>query len=234
MRGAISPVDHAFADGPVFKKVSSLKESHEAFKSWESAGTDTTAFASTLLAVWKRYEAGAKIHKDLQLGLHARLINGGDKDLVEISGPTAIRGILRAEAGGTINIGKFVYVGDNAIISSRQSIEIGDASLIAHGVQIFDNDSHPTQAFQREIQFRRMLGDKSRATPIEIGQAAVDIGRRCWIGLNSVVLKGVVIGDNTIVAANSVVTTNLPANVIAGGNPARIIRELSQDELKDL
>ncbi len=234
MRGAISPLDHAFADGPVFKKVSTLKESYEALKSYETVGTDTDLFAAKLLAIWKRFEAGAKIHDDLQLGFHARLINGGDKHLIDISGPTAIRGILRAEAGGIINVGKFVYIGDNAIISSRKSIAIGDASLIAHGVQIFDNDSHPTQAYQREIQFRRMLGDKSRATPLEIGQAAVDIGRRCWIGLNSVVLKGVTIGDSTIVAAHSVVTNNLPANVVAGGNPARVLRELPQDELKDL
>ena len=233
MRGPISPFDHAFADGPVFKKVSTPEEAAALLEPFVTSGLDTKSAGATLTAVWNRFSQGATVHPDLQLGIAARLINGGKKDLVKIAGPTAIRGILRAEAGGTIDIGQFVYIGDNAIISARSSIIIGNASLIAHGVQIFDNDSHPTHPFQREIQFRRMLGDKTRVAPMEIGSAKVRIGRRCWIGLNSLVLKGVSIGNNTIVAANSVVTNDLPANIIAGGNPARKIRVMSKNEIKD-
>ena len=55
----------------------------------------------------------------------------------------------------------------------------------------------------------------------------IKIGNNVWLGLNVVVLKGVVIGDNTVVGANSVVTKDLPPNVVAAGNPCKIIRSLN-------
>jgi acetyltransferase-like isoleucine patch superfamily enzyme len=141
--------------------------------------------------------------------------------------PSAIRGIVRAEAGGRIEIGRFCYIGDNVILSARASIQIGEATLLGHGVQVFDNDSHPTDAWQREVQFRRMLGDKSVTAPMEISARPIVIGRRCWIGLGTLVMKGVTIGDDTVVAAASVVTSDLPAGVVAAGNPARVVKELT-------
>ena len=63
-------------------------------------------------------------------------------------------------------------------------------------------------------------------SPLNIGKAPVRIGERCWIGLSSVVMKGVTIGEDTIVASGSVVVNNIPSRVIAGGNPARVIKEL--------
>lgn len=131
---------------------------------------------------------------------------------------------------GTLEIGRFCYVGDNVIVSAQDSVRIGDATLLAHGVQVFDNNSHPIAADRRELQFRRMMGVKDQTGPIQIDSAPVEIGRRCWIGMNSIVMKGVSIGDDTIVAAGSVVVTSLPAGVVAAGNPAKIIRELSDEE----
>ncbi len=52
------------------------------------------------------------------------------------------------------------------------------------------------------------------------------IGRRCWLGLNSIVMKGVTIGDGTIVASGGVVVDDLPAGVVAAGNPARVVKIL--------
>ena len=58
------------------------------------------------------------------------------------------------------------------------------------------------------------------------------IGKNCWIGAGAVILPGVTIGDNTVVGAGSVVTKDLPANVVAVGNPCRVMREISgQDAL---
>lgn len=55
----------------------------------------------------------------------------------------------------------------------------------------------------------------------------VHIGRNCWLGAGVIVLPGVTIGDNTVVGAGSVVTKDLPANVVAVGNPCRVLREIS-------
>ena len=59
--------------------------------------------------------------------------------------------------------------------------------------------------------------------------APVVIGNRVWIGCNALVLKGVRIGDGAVVAAGTVVTRDVPANSLVGGNPARVIRELAND-----
>lgn len=56
------------------------------------------------------------------------------------------------------------------------------------------------------------------------GSAPISIGNHVWIGMNVVVMRGVTIGDNTIIGANSVVTKNIPSNVIAAGNPIKVIK----------
>lgn len=56
------------------------------------------------------------------------------------------------------------------------------------------------------------------------------IGKNCWIGANAVILPGVTIGDNTVVGAGSVVTKDLPDNVVAVGNPCRILREINEHD----
>jgi acetyltransferase-like isoleucine patch superfamily enzyme len=225
MRGPISADDHAFADGPVFDRVSSLAEAEAALL---AVGLDPERLTcERLLSVWMRFDQGAELGAGVKLGLNARLVNGSEPKRVKIAGPAAVRGVLRAEADGSITIGKFSYIGDDVIISARAGVSIGEATLLGHGVQVFDNDSHPTDPYQREIQFRRMLGDKSVAVPIEIAAAPVHIGSRCWIGLGSLVLKGVSIGNDSIVAACSVVTSDVSASVVAAGNPARAVKSLT-------
>ncbi|WP_213272841.1 acyltransferase [Hyphomonas sp.] len=217
--------DHAFADGFVFQRVTSEDDARALIEA--SGAAADPQVVRHLVALWSRFDAGAEVAREVRLSAQARLVNFGDPGCVRIDGPSAIRGILRAEAGGKIRIGRYAYIGDGAIVSARAAVDIGEATLLAHGVQIFDNDSHPTDPFQREIQFRRMLGDKSVVAALDIGAAPVRIGNRCWIGMNSIVLKGVKIGDETIVAASSVVTTDLPPRVLAAGNPARVVKELS-------
>jgi galactoside O-acetyltransferase len=58
----------------------------------------------------------------------------------------------------------------------------------------------------------------------------VHIGRNCWIGAGAVILPGVTIGDNTVVGAGSVVTKDLPSNVVAVGNPCRVMREIREED----
>ena len=58
----------------------------------------------------------------------------------------------------------------------------------------------------------------------------VKIGRNCWLGAGVIVLPGVTIGDNTVIGAGSVVTKDIPANVVAVGNPCRVLREISDHD----
>jgi acetyltransferase-like isoleucine patch superfamily enzyme len=181
--------------------------------------------ARLLRRMWSQFETGARTSDGVRLALAARLINLNAADRVEIGPNTAIRGILRNERDGRIRIGSCVYVGDGVILSAGEAIVIESGTLLAHGVQVFDNDSHPIDAQERARHFRMILGLESSG-PSKIATAPVHIGERCWIGMQSLIMKGVTIGDEAIVAAGSVVATDIPARVLAGGNPARVIKPL--------
>ncbi len=95
--------------------------------------------------------------------------------------------------------------------------------LLAHGVQVFDNDTHPTGAAERQAHFRSILKIGPRRD-FAIAARPVRIGSRCWLGFSSVVMKGVTIGDDAIVAAAAVVTSDVAAGSVVAGNPARRVR----------
>lgn len=111
-----------------------------------------------------------------------------------------------------------IEIGDNvgisgATIYARKGISIGDNTLIGGNVKILDNDFHPVEAKVR------------RATPHEhIKMAPIVIGENVFIGCNALILKGVTIGDNSVIGAGSVVNKDIPANCVAAGNPAKIIK----------
>jgi acetyltransferase-like isoleucine patch superfamily enzyme len=108
-------------------------------------------------------------------------------------------------------VGNNVIFGHHCTIGVRDLIQIGEDSLIAELVSIRDHDHR----FDRLDIPVREQGTVS---------APVKIGRNVWIGCKATVLKGVTIGDNAIIGANSVVTRDIPANAIAVGAPARVIR----------
>jgi acetyltransferase-like isoleucine patch superfamily enzyme len=119
----------------------------------------------------------------------------------------------------TLVIGNSVSVGYQNMISVVKSVRIGDRTLLAGNVSIYDNPSHPMSPRRR---FHHQPFDLDEAEPVVVG-------RNCWIGSNAFVLRGVTIGDNSIVAAASVVTKPVPPNVLVGGTPAKILRELPND-----
>jgi acetyltransferase-like isoleucine patch superfamily enzyme len=97
------------------------------------------------------------------------------------------------------------------IVAAAGSIVIGDDLLCGVNVTITDTDRHGIRPDER-----RKAGQS----------ASVAIGNNVWLGLNVVVLKGVTIGENSIISAGSVVNKSIPPNVIAGGVPAAPIRPL--------
>lgn len=161
------------------------------------------------------------------LGLNSVIVNLSNRENVTIGERTVVRGIIRNEVNGKVSIGNDVYLGDDTLISCAKSIKIGDYSLIAHGVQIFDNDTHPLDPKMRQLHFDMIRG-MIPMTKLDVPSRPVIVGHSVWIGMNSLIMKGVTIGDDTVVAAGSVVTRDLPGSVIASGNPAEPVRYLKK------
>ena len=105
-------------------------------------------------------------------------------------------------------------------IVSYEKVSIGCDCQIASSTMISDTDFHPVDP---EIRIRQVRGEKFPFS--SVGKKTIKIGNNVWIGWNSTILKGVEIGDNSIVAAGSVVLAgNYPAGVLLAGNPAKIIK----------
>jgi acetyltransferase-like isoleucine patch superfamily enzyme len=116
-------------------------------------------------------------------------------------------------------IGDRVSLNYRGVISVRRSVRIGDDTLVAGEVAIFDNTNHPVSPARR----------LARGAPTDAEIGPVVIGRNAWIGLRCTIMRGVTIGDNAVVAAGSVVTKSVPPNTIVAGNPAVVIRGLSDE-----
>lgn len=177
--------------------------------------------------VFRAFADNAEIGPDFQVTAWAWCINPGAREQVRIGNSVVCRGLIASERfhPGTIIIGDNVYIGDNTVISCAERIEIGKYTMLAHGVQIFDNNSHPLGPDERLRDQQIVLGRQSGERPF-IERAPIWIGERSWIGVNAIVLKGVRIGPASVVAAGSVVTGDVAPNTLAAGNPARVIRQL--------
>jgi acetyltransferase-like isoleucine patch superfamily enzyme len=129
--------------------------------------------------------------------------------------------------GGNITIGKDSYIGAQTRIWSGVDIKIGDRVLVSHNCNIFDGTTHP---IDKEIRAKHEKVVLSSGFPNElyetIYELPVQIGNDVWIGCNCILLKGVTIGEGSIVSAGSIVTKDIPPNVMVGGNPAKILKQL--------
>lgn len=121
---------------------------------------------------------------------------------------------LLVAKGGHIKIGGGVCM-SGCTLYSMNSISIGRGTDIGTGTKIIDTDFHPLPFSQR---YPKDQPDKVKTRPIEIGEG-------CFIGANSIILKGTTLGRNVVVGAGSVVSGTFPDNVIIAGNPAKIIKE---------
>lgn len=125
------------------------------------------------------------------------------------------RGPLDLMVAGHLEIGSSVFFGAGACISCYRHIRIGDQVRCAERVSIHDAD-----------HCYEPIGMPGGRDGLSI--APVHIGDRVWLAAGVVVTSGARIGADTVVAANSVVTSELPAGVLAGGAPARVLRQLGR------
>ncbi len=118
---------------------------------------------------------------------------------------------FRCDYGWNIILGQNFYANFGVVMLDVCEIRIGENVLLAPNVQIY-TAHHP-------------LDPQERLTLRELG-SPVTIGNNVWIGGGAIILPGVSIGDNSVIGAGSVVTKDIPANVIAVGNPCRVLRAI--------
>lgn len=117
--------------------------------------------------------------------------------------------------GYNIEVGRNCFINYNCTILDNARVRIGDNCLIAPNVAIY-TAGHTIHA-------------EARSRGYEYGIEVV-IGNDVWIGGNTVICPGVTIGDNAVIGAGSVVTKDVPSNVVAAGNPCRVLREITEED----
>lgn len=123
--------------------------------------------------------------------------------------------ILHHAEKGAISIGNDCHFGDYVHITSTNGITIGDGLLTGRWVTITDNSHGDTS--------RETLHQRPLQRPV-VSKGKVVIGRNVWIGDKATLLPGVTIGDGAVVAANAVVTKDVPEYCVVAGNPARVVK----------
>jgi len=149
---------------------------------------------------------------------HGRILVGNN---VRLSGKSGFAFSNRHLEAPLLKIGDRSFLGHDCSIRVAASVEIGRDCLIASRVVIADFDGHPVDAARRRDQDTSAWEDTK---PVRIGD---DV----WVGTGAIILKGVTIGNRSIVAAHAVVTKDVPADCIIAGNPARVVRELNGSDV---
>jgi Acetyltransferase (isoleucine patch superfamily) len=127
----------------------------------------------------------------------------------------------------SITVGNNTFIGGSSIICTEK-IEIGDDVLIAWGCNIVDHNSHSLYFHERKDDVKKWFNREKNWT--NVIRKPIIINDKAWIGFNSIILKGVTIGEGAIIGAGSVVTKDVSPYTIVAGNPARIIREIPENE----
>ncbi len=117
--------------------------------------------------------------------------------------------------GRHVHFGKHVYANFHLTLVDDTHIYVGDDTMFGPNVTVA-TAGHPILPELREKEYQY--------------NAAVHIGRNCWIGAGAIILPGVTIGDNAVIGAGSVVTKDIPPNVVAVGNPCRVLREINEHD----
>ncbi|MGK2849441.1 MAG: acyltransferase [Candidatus Limnocylindrales bacterium] len=133
--------------------------------------------------------------------------------------------VLFDRPDGSLTVGARTFVGASTIVIAER-IDIGDDVLIAWGCTIVDHDSHALRFDDRRRDVVDWLRGAKDWSHVEI--KPVTIQDKVWIGLNAIIVKGVTLGEGSVVAAGSVVTSDVPPYALVAGNPARVVRELER------
>jgi len=149
----------------------------------------------------------------IQIGRGVVLCSWSTHTALGVNHPVVLRTLA---SGAELVIGDDVGVSGGTICAAKRVV-VGSETLLGANVAISDTDFHPLYPDNRRYD----------NDPSQVSSAEVVIGDNVFIGMNSMILKGVRIGSNSVIGAGSVVTSHIPENVIAAGNPCRVLRTIS-------
>ena len=177
---------------------------------------------------FEKFKKYATVGKGLSISANSNC-KADEPGHIRIGERCEIFGTLQSMGKGKITIGDHCAVYNRSIIGSVNSISIGNCVVISNQVHIYDNNNHPTSpSVRRKMCMEGFHTDAWRwehavSKPIVIED---DV----WIGENATILKGVTIGRGSVVACCSVVTKDVPPYTIVAGNPARVVKEITDEE----
>lgn len=175
------------------------------------ACSDDEVMAEQLIYLDKLYDFNQT--RPSQLPLREKMLK---EMFAEIGKNCYIEPPFHANWGGHhCHFGDFVYANFGLTCVDDTHIYIGSYTMIGPNVTIA-TAGHPILPELREAVYQYNM--------------PVHIGRNCWLGAGVIVLPGVTIGDNTVIGAGSIVTKDIPANVVAVGNPCRVLREINEND----
>lgn len=169
-----------------------------------------------------RYRNKVTFGKNVFLGRRFRVYSSSKNNII-IGDNCFILGRILSENNGKIIIGNNTSIRDNVSIRCSNQITIGDNVIFSFNIVVTDNNNHPINPEDRLKMINSGWSTDhwnlkhSESSPIKIGN-------NVWVGQNCFILKGVNIGDNSIVAAATVVTKNVPENSIVAGNPGKVVK----------
>lgn len=138
-------------------------------------------------------------------------------------------------ASGEITIGNNTFIGGGMFVCI-EGIEIGNDVMISWGCTFIDNNSHSLRWSERKndvSDWKKGLDEQKIGFYKDwsnVKRGKITVKDKAWIGFNCIVMKGVTIGEGAIVAAGSVVTKDVPDWTIVGGNPAKVIKNIPENE----
>ena len=172
---------------------------------------DNDLFSEQLTYLEKLYDFNAT--RPLELQKRTEMLK---KMFAEIGEDSYIEPPLHANwAGKNVHFGKGVYANFNLTLVDDTHIYVGDYTMLGPNV-VIATAGHPILPELRPLAYQYNM--------------PVHIGKNCWLGAGVIVLPGVTIGDNSVIGAGSVVTKDIPANVVAVGNPCKVLREINDHD----
>ncbi|MBI2028456.1 MAG: acyltransferase [Candidatus Levybacteria bacterium] len=186
---------------------------------------------------WLYYKGKFSSKHKVLISPYAGIRGNFNKTQVFFGKKVLLSGKIIIHKAGKIKIGSYVFIGLGTVIDIIDSIEIGDYVMISSNVRITDNNTHSIKAKDRRkdlVNFfdNNIFHNNFYSTGINNISKPIKIGNNVWIGRDSLILKGVIIGDGAIVGARAVVTHNVPPNAIVAGNPAKVVKKILNNEVE--
>lgn len=152
-----------------------------------------------------------------------KLQDGAKRENVILKDGCWPEGTIAVQNNGVFIMHEHSRIGSGVQIKCVNRIEIGAYTTVASDTTICDNNNHPVSPSYRKKMRLVPAGHQMNKWKYSDNKPIM-IGENCWIGSNVRICKGVTIGDNSVVAACSVVTKDVPANCIVAGNPAKVVK----------